>query len=160
MPPCDPQAQADGGAVRKLLNLNLKSRPTRCARQCDIVACIQDHLSNLSCSPRPRPLWIVQVKFLIMIKLSLSLSLSLSLVITIQNDWPFNFPEVQTGLPRELAQLLTRATQQGLVSPGGGDQAQLYHPASPPIKLSPVTSSVCVYYCSTYYKAVRVGGGG
>jgi hypothetical protein len=37
---------------------------------------------------------------------------------------------VQTGLPRELPELLTRATQPGLVSPGGADQAQRYHPAS------------------------------
>ena len=37
---------------------------------------------------------------------------------------------MQTGLQRELAKSLTRATQPGLVSPGGGDQAQWYHPAS------------------------------
>jgi hypothetical protein len=37
---------------------------------------------------------------------------------------------VQTVLPRGLAKLLTRATQPGLVSPGGGDQAQWYHAAS------------------------------
>ena len=42
----------------------------------------------------------------------------------------FVFSLVQTGLPRELAKLLTRATQPGLVSPGGGDQAQWCHPAS------------------------------
>ncbi len=42
---------------------------------------------------------------------------------------PFNFSSpVQTGLPRELAELLTRAEQPELVSPGGGDQAQRYHP--------------------------------
>ena len=40
------------------------------------------------------------------------------------------FSPVQTGLPRELADSLTRATQPGLVSPGGSDQAQRYHPAS------------------------------
>jgi hypothetical protein len=40
------------------------------------------------------------------------------------------FSPVQTGLTRELAELLTRATQPGLVSPGGGDQDQWYHPAS------------------------------
>ena len=37
---------------------------------------------------------------------------------------------MQTGPPRELAKLLTRATQPGLVSPGSGDQAQWCHPAS------------------------------
>ena len=37
---------------------------------------------------------------------------------------------VQTGLRRELAESLTRATQAGLVSPGGSDQAQRYHPPS------------------------------
>ncbi len=37
---------------------------------------------------------------------------------------------VQTGLPRERAKLLTRATQPGLVSPAGGKQAQWYHSAS------------------------------
>jgi hypothetical protein len=31
---------------------------------------------------------------------------------------------------RELAKWLTRATQPGLVSPGGGEQAQRHHPAS------------------------------
>jgi hypothetical protein len=36
----------------------------------------------------------------------------------------FFFSPVQTGLPRERAKLLTRATQSGLESPGGGDQAQ------------------------------------
>ena len=40
------------------------------------------------------------------------------------------FSPVQTGLPRELAKLLTHATQPGLVSPGGGGQAQRHHPAS------------------------------
>jgi hypothetical protein len=43
--------------------------------------------------------------------------------------FPF-FSPVQTGLPRELAKSLTRATQPGLVSPGGGEQAQRHHPAS------------------------------
>jgi hypothetical protein len=43
---------------------------------------------------------------------------------------PSFFSPVQTGLPRELAESLTRATQPGLVSPGGSDQAQRYHPAS------------------------------
>jgi hypothetical protein len=28
------------------------------------------------------------------------------------------------------------------------------------IKTKPSKRCVCVYYCSTYYKAVRVGGGG
>ena len=45
-------------------------------------------------------------------------------------DPSFVFSPVQTGLPRELAKLLTRTTQPGLVSPGGGDQAQRYRPAS------------------------------
>ena len=40
------------------------------------------------------------------------------------------FIPVPTGLPRELAESHTRATQPGLVSPGGSDQAQRYHPAS------------------------------
>ena len=40
------------------------------------------------------------------------------------------FGPVQTGLLRELAKSLTRAMQLGLVSPGGSDQAQWYHPAS------------------------------
>jgi hypothetical protein len=40
------------------------------------------------------------------------------------------FSPVQTGLPRELAKSLTRATQPGLVSPGGGEQAQRHHPSS------------------------------
>ena len=31
-------------------------------------------------------------------------------------------------------------------------------PSSASLKMSP--SGVCVYYCRTYYKAVRVGGGG
>jgi hypothetical protein len=42
----------------------------------------------------------------------------------------FFFSPVQTRLPRELAESLTRAKQPGLVSPGGSDQAQRYHPAS------------------------------
>jgi len=42
----------------------------------------------------------------------------------------FFFCPVQTGLPRELAESLARATQPGLVSPGCSDQAQRYHPAS------------------------------
>jgi hypothetical protein len=37
---------------------------------------------------------------------------------------------VQTDLPRELVESLTRATQPVLVSPGGSDQAQRYHLAS------------------------------
>ena len=45
-------------------------------------------------------------------------------------DPSFFLSPVQTGLPRELAKLLTRAVQPGLVSPGGSDQAQRYHPAS------------------------------
>ena len=40
------------------------------------------------------------------------------------------FSPVQTGLERELAELLPRTTQPGLVAPGSGDQAQWYHPAS------------------------------
>ena len=40
------------------------------------------------------------------------------------------FSPVQTGLPRELAKSLTRATQPGLVSSDCCDQAQGYHPAS------------------------------
>ena len=40
------------------------------------------------------------------------------------------FSPVQTGLPRELAKLLTHATQPGLVSPDGGEQAQRHYPAS------------------------------
>jgi len=34
------------------------------------------------------------------------------------------FSPVQTGLPREQAKSLTRASQPGLVSPGGGEKAQ------------------------------------
>ncbi len=34
-------------------------------------------------------------------------------------------------IPRELAKLLTSATQPGLVSHGGSDQPKRYHPASP-----------------------------
>ena len=41
------------------------------------------------------------------------------------------FSPVLTGLPRELAKSFTCDTQPGLVSPGGGDQAQQYHPPSP-----------------------------
>ena len=65
----------------------------------------------------------VTVIYLIVNKL-LSQALRLSLAI---------LSPVQSGLPRELAESLTRATQPGLVSPGGGDysnQAQRYHPAS------------------------------
>jgi hypothetical protein len=40
------------------------------------------------------------------------------------------FSPVQMGLPRELAESLTGATQPGLVSPGVSDQAQRYYPAS------------------------------
>jgi hypothetical protein len=40
------------------------------------------------------------------------------------------FSPVQTVLPRELAESLTRATQPGLMSPGGSDQAQQYHSTS------------------------------
>jgi hypothetical protein len=34
------------------------------------------------------------------------------------------------GLPRELAESLTDATQPGLLSPGGSDQPRRFHPAS------------------------------
>jgi hypothetical protein len=89
---------------------------------------------------------------------------------------PF-FSPVQTGLPRELAKLLTRATQPCLVSPGGGEWIVLIKALS----LSAVTRGtyykafvwlcvclllqarpvcyccVCLFfYCRTYYKAVRV----
>ena len=37
---------------------------------------------------------------------------------------------MQTRLPRERAKSLIRATQPGLVSPGGGEQAQRHKPAS------------------------------
>jgi hypothetical protein len=56
-----------------------------------------------------------------------------------EDEWQFSrmgcktllfFSLVQTGFPRELAKLLTRATQPGLVSPSCGDQAQRYHRAS------------------------------
>jgi hypothetical protein len=56
------------------------------------------------------------------------------IIIIIPHGWgarPFIFfSPVQTGLPRDLAKLLTHATQPGLVSPDGGEQAQRYHSAS------------------------------
>jgi len=36
----------------------------------------------------------------------------------------------KAGRPRELAESLTRATQPGLVSPGGSEQSRGLHPAS------------------------------